>query len=100
MSNQNDLPATAEEAIARGFVLRPDINAFIREHLNITPEEHEHRWAELSLQVPSVGVDCAAAPENTPCFRQCLPNGTLILGFCTKDNNCTRYSKENACTPW
>lgn len=89
-----NFPKSEAEAIARGFKLIPDIEAFLRSKFKITEQE-------FSLQKKSFAkgaeVNCATAPKGTKCFCRCYPDGTLVIGYCGSNKTCVYYN--GSCAP-
>lgn len=84
------LPATVDEALARGWTKVDDLPAFLRDHLGLSVEAFHAERRQLAL-VPD--VDCGTAPAGTPCCRQCYAAKHIgVFGVCGPNRTCDTYS--------
>lgn len=89
MSENDNFPKTAKEALARGYKPIRNVDRYIRERLGISEEELELRKQELLPQ--SLGVNCADPNNlNKVCRRD---DGLGIICYCGDNKVCNCFGQ-------
>ena len=84
------MPATVDEALARGWTKVDDLPAFVRDRLGLSIERFH---ADRRSFAAGADVDCGTAPAGTLCFHQCYEAQHIgVIGRCGPNRTCDTYS--------